>query len=364
MATPSEPPAPAAATAATPAAATDRGDSPLIRLRGIRRARLPAPEATGPALAPFLTALLREAAPFIDSAAPKANLKPGSGSGSSPTTGAWKRKATKTHADSAAAIEVSERWVETPASPTEDGGGSKSGRTKEMWCARRSVHEDAARTGSASWAEFDRAFRTDHAASELAFTPNALAAHEAVVWDCAGVNVGLPSPSPSDGDAATYGNFRLAIMEMRHRVGTGLKDRTFPVLQMSCYAVSPGTDAGTATGGGGNQKVEDEFFVISVPVPDFGDDPRSKLAAEPDALVAAYVSVERIRKLPAVGEDGKGGAAGSGGSIEWLMATAGDAGGILPAWIQNIAMPAVIWKDVPLFLSWIAKERVKSGGVK
>ena len=287
--------------------------------------------------------------------------------------GAWKRKGTKTHADSAAAIEVSERWVETPpSSPAEGGGGGGGGgkRGREMWCARRSVHEDAARPGSASWAEFDRAFRTHHVASELAFTPNAQAAHEAVVWDCAGVSVGLPSPSSSprdDGHGEAYGDFRLAVLEMRHRVGTGLKDRTFPVLQMSCRAVGPGADLGTAGGGGGGgggeQKAEDELFVVSVPVPDFGDDPRSKLAAEPDALVAAYVSVERIRRLPPLGGDGKGHAAtgGGGGGIEWLMATAGDAGGILPAWIQNIAMPAVIWKDVPLFLSWIAKERVKSG---
>ena len=320
----------------------------LVRLRGIGRARLPPPPeaAAGEALVPFLSAVLREAAPFIDSAAPKSE-QPQPGKDESP----WKRKGTKTHADSAAPVEVSERWVETPEA---DGGGAVM---REMWCCRRSVHEDAARAGTATWAEFDRAFRTHHAESEKAFTPNVRVAREAVVWDCAGARVALPSsyssPSASkEGDTAAsagttwYGDFRLVLMEMRHRVGPGLQDRTFPVLQVSCRADGAGE-------GGGEGSVEDEFFVVSIPVPDFGDDPRSTLAAEPGALVAAYVSVERIRRLPG---DGK-----KGDHIEWLMATSSDAGGVLPAWIQNIAMPAVIWKDVPLFLSWAAKERGEKG---
>lgn len=49
--------------------------------------------------------------------------------------------------------------------------------------------------------------------------------------------------------------------------------------------------------------------------------------------MAAYVSVERIRFLP------------SNGEIEWIMATASDAGGVLPQFIQNLAVPGAIAKD-------------------
>ncbi|KAH8193777.1 hypothetical protein TruAng_012054 [Truncatella angustata] len=121
---------------------------------------------------------------------------------------------------------------------------------------------------------------------------------------------------------------------MRHKIGAPLRDRTFPVLQLTAAVVE---------GGGG---AAPEFVVVSIPVPDFGESESSRLASEKGAQVASYVSVERIRKL----ESGK---------IEWLMATASDAGGVLPQFVQNMAMPGIVWKDVPLFLGWIAKERQK-----
>ena len=67
-------------------------------------------------------------------------------------------------------------------------------------------------------------------------------------------------------------------------------------------------------------------------------DPKDK-----DTVEAAYVSVERIRKL--------------GGDIEWIMAAASDARGVLPRVVQNMAVPGQIAKDVPKFLAWIARER-------
>ena len=67
-------------------------------------------------------------------------------------------------------------------------------------------------------------------------------------------------------------------------------------------------------------------------------DPKDK-----DTVKAAYVSVERIRKL--------------GGDIEWIMATASDAKGVLPRVVQNMAVPGQIAKDVPNFLAWVARER-------
>ncbi|KAI1759349.1 hypothetical protein GGR53DRAFT_513899 [Hypoxylon sp. FL1150] len=316
------------------------GLGPLVRLWGLRTEQLPAPTASADDLAPLLTAILQEAVPFIDSAAPKDS------STATDHPKLWKHKGTHSHADSAAKVEVLERVVpaadlaraaagsESKSKPKPKAAGGAGGAGgAETWCCRRSVHAGRAERGTASWPEFDRCFRLHHAESEHAFTPACLAARTALRWDCGGVEA-------REGGLA-WTDFGLVVEEMRHRIGKPvLKDRTFPVLQMTCRAT---------TGR--------EFVVVSIPVPDFARSEASTLAAEKGAQVATYVSVERIRKL-----DGDGEGDGDGGSIEWLMATASDAGGVLPAWVQNLAAPGVIWKDVPLFLGWIAKERQGGGG--
>ncbi|KAI1390155.1 uncharacterized protein F4822DRAFT_225813 [Hypoxylon trugodes] len=311
---------------------------PLVRLQGMRAAQLPSPTATTEELAPLLYSILREALPFIDSAAPKASS---SATSSGADSKIWKSKGVHSHPDSAAKVEVSERVVSV-AELRDIVTENKDKIRPETWCCRRSVHEDAPEKGTATWEEFEHCFRDEHAESERAFTPACLAAHQALKWDTA-----ASVPDIEEG-GLKWGNFKLVVEEMRHRIGKPiLKDRTFPVLQMtsSVVAVRPSSQS-TGTG---------EFVVVSIPVPDFGSDEASKLAKEKGAQIAIYASVERIRQFG--GEDGKG-------KIEWLMATASDAGGILPAWVQNAAAPGVIWKDVPLFLSWIAKEREKSGQKK
>ncbi|KAH9902208.1 hypothetical protein F4778DRAFT_781442 [Xylariomycetidae sp. FL2044] len=323
---------------------------PLVRLWGIRTAQLPAPTEEADELAPFLISLLQEAVPFIDSAAPKKKKK-------NPADGRklWKPKGSRTHADSAAPVEVSERTIPAAAlRPFAAGTGTGTGDSRpsgEYWACRRSVHEDAARTGTASWAEFDRCFRADHAASERAFTPNVLDAREALRWR------GAAAVEAREG-GRVWRDFGLAVVEMRHKVGRPLlKDRTFPVLQMTCSAAAVESSGGGEGEGEGEEGKE--FLVVSVPVPDFADAEASQLAREKGAQVAFYASVERVRKLPP-GREGEG--EGEGGRIEWLMATASDAAGVLPGWVQNLAMPGVIWKDVPLFLGWIARERGKGKG--
>ncbi len=90
-----------------------------------------------------------------------------------------------------------------------------------------------------------------------------------------------------------------------------------------------------------------EFLVVSINVSDFAQaSPHAELSRARGVVVAAYASVERVRKLP-----------GWDGEIEWLMATASDARGVLPMWVQTLAVPGQIAKDVGLFLSWLARER-------
>ena len=44
------------------------------------------------------------------------------------------------------------------------------------------------------------------------------------------------------------------------------------------------------------------------------------------------------------------------------MATASEAGGLLPSWVQARAVPGQIAKDVPLFLAWADRQRHEGAG--
>lgn len=152
----------------------------------------------------------------------------------------------------------------------------------------------------------------------------------------------------------------MEAVAVRHRVRRPvLRDRVFPVVQVTCSASG-----------------EREFLVVSLHVPDL-------LAASPSppddgvldsggskgvvknrsrdhvlrgAVVGAYVSVERVRRVQS-GEDG-----GGGGSIEWIMATASDAKGVLPLWVQTRAVPGQVAVDVPYFLGWVDGQRRRQSG--
>ena len=116
---------------------------------------------------------------------------------------------------------------------------------------------------------------------------------------------------------------------MKHKIEPKpLKNRTFPVLQLSTMLANT-----------------EEFIVVSIPIIDFDKSPHAKFAPDKSLVVGAYSSVERIRVLPKSGE------------IEWIMATASDAKGVLPQWMQNLAVPGKIPDDVDFFMTWIPSTR-------
>lgn len=327
---------------------------PLIRLSGLKLSQLPSASATPEELNPFITALLKEAVPFIDSAAPQG------GQNSSP----WKSKGTKKFPESAAKVELSERVLTLPApgSAAAAAAGADTGDTKaakptktvettETWACRRSVHIDSATKGTASWAEFARCLRDEHAATEDAFTPTVLAHREAQSWTGAGnvspIAIGEGDGSGSGGGSSSssrtwWGGFQLVLVEMKHKIPPPLKPRVFPVLQLLATAMTSGDSARTA---------KDEFVVVSVPVADFAESELSALSKETGVVVGAYAAVERVKKE----ESGQG-------DVEWIMATASDAKGVLPMWVQTKAVPGQIAKDVALFLGWIEGERKGTNG--
>ncbi|KAI3531725.1 hypothetical protein CSPX01_13917 [Colletotrichum filicis] len=298
----------------------DENLGPLVRLWGLRTEQLPAPSATTADLAPFLIAVLQEAVPFIDAVAPKdGTARPNE----------WKAKGTKTFPESTAPVELYERIV--PAAELEKEAArnqlpNSSSVASETWACRRSIHKDRPGKGTAAWEEFVKCFKDDHVEAEKAFTPNVMEAREALAWDCSGIVV--------DEGGLSWENFKIGVSEIKHKLGMPLKNRVFPVLIISARA----------------KGAVDEFVVVSIPVSDLAASEHGKLVKDKGVVVGAYVSVERVRKLPT-------------GAIEWIMATASDAKGVLPAWIQAKAVIGVVAKDVALFLGWIAEEREKGTSV-
>lgn len=288
----------------------------LLRLTGLKTSALPPASATADQLTPLITTLLNEALPLLESTTTTA-----------PTL--WKSKGTKHHPASTAPIDLSERVL-----------------AGETWACRRSVHADAPQPGTASWAEFARCLRDEHAATEDAFTPTVLAHREARVWAAAAE----VAPVTVEGAAAAagggrWGGFALALVEMKHRIPPPLKPRVFPVLQLVATAVAAA---------GGEGELVDDFVVVSVPVGDLAEQKGEELGVlcrEKGVVVGAYAAVERVRRVGGEGGEGKA------KEIEWIMATASDARGVLPMFVQTKAVPAQIAKDVSLFLGWIEGER-------
>lgn len=293
---------------------------PLVRLWGIHSSQLPPTGASASILEPFLTSLLDEAFPFIDSV-PASN---------SDNSGPWKPKEIKTFPHSIAPVHLFERIVsanDLEAVVKEHGGhiehlnkqATKKKPEAEAWALRKSVHEDKAAEGTAAWGEWVRCFKEDHAGAEEKFTPTVLGTRRIQEWDCSGVEI-------QTSDGTVWADWTLRLESSTHKLPAPLKNRVFPVLQATASA-----------------RGRRDFLVVQVAARDI-----AAAAGEAELVRGAYTSVERIRD--------------AGDGIEWLMGTASDAKGVVPGWVQKVAVPGQIAKDVDLFLSWIAKERSKTGG--
>ncbi|KAH8792517.1 hypothetical protein BGZ57DRAFT_750502 [Hyaloscypha finlandica] len=255
-----------------------------------------------PTLKAFITSVLSESIPF------------------------WKVKgSSKKFPNSEAPVHLYEKTVSGKDLDKVEGMSQFSAdRKDETWFCRRSCHRNSTEKRTASWAEFVHSFKEHHAQSEEAFTPTVIGAREAMRWDASGIDVQV--------HGGHWTNITVAVEEMKHKINPKpLKNRTFPVVQVAAMLE-------------GNE----EFLVVSIPLNDFDKSPYAEFARDKSLVTAAYTSIERIRVLP------------SNGDVEWIMATASDAGGVLPQWMQNLAVPGAIAKDVELFLSWIPRQRGES----
>ncbi|KAG8525393.1 uncharacterized protein KY384_009037 [Bacidia gigantensis] len=207
----------------------------------------------------------------------------------------------------------------------------------EHWFARRSHHTNSSEEGTATLSEFDYGTRRDHPEREKDYTPD--------LYDCAEIlnyNDQIHEEFGFEGKlSSTSGEFtdvQMSVQEMCHQLPFGLYNRCFSVLVI------------TAKG-----PLQDELLVVQLPV-DISSftaafysnkrnlkEGKDKLQKK-QVILGMYVSVERVRIL-------------SDSNIEWLMATASDAKGWLPMWMQRLGVPGAVVKDVGLLMEWIKKPR-------
>lgn len=283
----------------------------LVRLWGVNPEALPRREATPEELAPTLRRIIEEAVPFIDDIPP-----PDSSSKCSP----WKHNGVKKFPHSAAPVNLYKRVIpardlKKVAQDNYLPGLKHSKIRRETWSLRRSVHADAEAPKTASWDEWYHCFKNEHALAEMAFTKTVEYTQRVQEWRCDGVQVVQGQH--------IWGNITMVWEESTHKLPAPLSKRVFPVLQITASDV--GSPHGT------------DFIVVQIAVNDH------EIARRYMAVRGAYTSVERIRETSA--------------GIEWTMGTVSDAKGVLPARIQQMAVPGQIAADVDMFLAWIAKER-------
>ncbi|KAK0754159.1 hypothetical protein B0T18DRAFT_442590 [Schizothecium vesticola] len=307
----------------------------LLTLSGLSLSDLPPPTATADVLAPFLTALLAEAIPLVDSLPTNTTTPPTT---RTPTYSyPWTPLSPKSYPPTSTAP-VHLYSLNTTTGPPQG--------QKEIWIARLSIHTDASCPGTASFQEFQTFLKDQHVDTEANSTPSVEGVWRGARWTgCDGVEV--------EANGTRWTDFTISALAARHRVGRPvLRDRVFPVVQVTCSSAAA-------------EEGEGVFLVVSLHVEDLlaassllpgaSDDDglpldqqrvkdRSREDVGRGAVVGAYVSVERVRR------DG-------GGSVEWIMATASDAKGVLPLWVQTRAVPGQVAVDVPYFLGWVEGQR-------
>lgn len=295
------------------------GYGPRVHVWGIDPSQLPAESATAAQLSPFLESIFSEAIPFIE------DVPAESDSAETSSASSWQPKKTYHFDSSEAPVYLFEHKLNAEGLRAT----AKEHRdilpqvephkvSDETWFLRRSTHRDAAERKTASYAEFREHFKEHHAESELAFTDTVVKTTPRREWDCAGVELQIGNE--------TWVDWTLKLEESVHKLPFPLKKRVFPVLQATA-AVK------------GHKR---EFMLVQIA---FAGGPAEE--NERGTVTAAYTSVERVREV------------GDGGQVEWVMGTASDAKGILPEFVQVLAVPDAVAKDVNIFMAWIADQRKK-----
>lgn len=222
---------------------------------------------------------------------------------------------------------------------------------EETWFARRSKHVNKAEPGTATFAEIDAGLRQEHSLHEMQYTPDVFDAYEVLSWDS---EMPQPAPSATNGFASSsnttstcsqpiFTEISMRIYEMCHSLPAPLQPRVFSVLVASAK-----------TGPDSFVVVQVPINIKSVPAAFYSNGRNAKEGTSPEKrkepVIGIYTSIERCKVLPTTGE------------VEWVMATASDARGALPMWMQKMGTPGAVVKDVGLFIQWVQSIREKKKG--
>ena len=339
--------------------------SNLVRLTNLHLHELPAhsdlPQSEvskqRPDLPAFIRAVLDEGAAFLHPSAIKAHFQASGTKSASPSTASvqvLKRSIT-------AATLTSIPWSNSPI-PRQPPPSSAI--EPEYWFMRRSLHANISSKetkGSASWPEFVYGLRDEHSHHEMDFTPTLYDAHHILDWNSEIQQLESTGhfSSPSDTTTITnsstpqhsYTSITMSIYEMCHAIPPPLAPRCFPVLVLTA-STSP-TSFIAVTIPLDLSLLKSSFYTSGRNTSEGIDAQHSK-----SVILGAYTAVETVRILDdsTSGDDGSG---GNPGEIEWTMATASDAKGNLPMWVQKMSMPGAVPKDVSYFMDWIPSVSVE-----
>ncbi|CAF9925994.1 MAG: hypothetical protein HETSPECPRED_006224 [Heterodermia speciosa] len=279
-----------------------------------------------PLLIPFIREILDEATNFVDNELPSTFTK----------------KGTKSNPPATAKIELLQRMIgseEISRIPFERANiPRKAWRVvqgyEEAWFSRKSTHANKPETGTATWEEFDSGLRVQHSEHEREYTPDVLDSFKVLDWNAETDALG--------DEVGEYRDVKMSIYEMSHKLPFPLLPRVFPVLIIT-----------SRTGAGG-------FIVVQIPI---------NLKALPESFYSSGrnqtqgdTSVKRKRPVLGVYTSIERGILRDSKEIEWIMATASDAKGVLPMWAQKLGVPGAVVNDVGFFMKWTADNRAKKAG--
>jgi len=122
------------------------------------------------------------------------------------------------------------------------------------------------------------------------------------------------------------------IWTLYYELGAVLSPRVFTVLQVKQLS---------------EVDSKREGIIVSIPITLSSPEDEDLAALEEKGVKGRYASVERILELP-------------GDKVEWRMAAASSAGGLIPQSITDFVMPEAVSRDVPLFLKWLQTKKTKA----
>ena len=324
-------------------------------------------DVSQPDLLPFLATFLRDGLAFLSSRSLKSNFKHHSVKKVPPSTNDVE---VLTYSIPASTLQ-SAPWSSATQSSNDTNGAHSSqvvSRAQprivptEHWFARRSIHDNitsknATNSGHASWEEFIYGLRDNHSKHEEDFTPTLYDARHVVDW------AGQVRKLDEEGSLQREGfrDVSMSIYEMCHKIPPPMNNRCFGVLVVTGTVLGnngvSGSSSATSEQGRFEEGEKEKFVAVTVPV-QLGMGVKKAFYAngrnvkdgenqmrKQEVVQGLYCAVETCTLRHKTD--------GQGEEIEWVMATASDAKGNLPMFIQKLALPGAVPKDVSFFMKWI-----------